>query len=118
MPPPDFRKTSLAFPVEEIRGVFLFERSEETFVASSSPGHLLHLVINGEVRQRCNGREYHLRPGDMLWYHESEFVEGECLQAPWRFYSIIFHAPSLPPPDFSRRLARPAEARELFSGLY
>lgn len=96
--------------IEEIRGVFLLERMMPglAFVTSSPPGHLLHLVIEGEVCQRCNGREHHLRAGDMLWYHESECVEGVCLAAPWRFYSVVFHAPSLPPPDFTSRVARPA----------
>lgn len=107
--------------ISEIRGVFIFKRSagEESFLASSPPGHLLHLVIEGEVRQRCNDREYHLRAGDMLWYHDNELVEGRCLQAPWRFYSVVFDAPYIPPPDFDRRLSRPPrKAAALFQELH
>ncbi len=99
--------------IEEIRGVFLLERKKRgtAFVTSSPPGHLLHFVLEGEVLQRCNGREHQLRAGDMLWYHESECVEGVCLTVPWRFYSVVFHAPSLPPPDFTSRAARPPRKR-------
>lgn len=95
--------------ISEIRGVFFFERkrNEECFLASSPPGHLLHLVIDGEVRQRCNDREYRLSAGDLLWYHNNEFVEGRCVQTPWRFYSVVFEAPHIPPPDFQSRLSHP-----------
>lgn len=110
--PPQF-PAPLRNVIGEIRGVFLLERRVpgRAFWTSSPPGHLLHLVIEGEVRQRCNGREHHLRAGDMLWYHESECVEGVCVAAPWRFYSVVFHAPSLPPPDFASRVARPERRR-------
>jgi len=108
--------------IAEIHSVALMERRElgQSFVAYSPPGHLLHLVIVGEVRQRCNGREYHLRRGDMLWYHENESVEGFCSLAPWRFYSVVFHAPSLPPPDFSQRVSRVdvRQAGKMFSDLH
>ena len=112
----------LACPITGIRGVFLFEKGhdEEKFVAYSPPGHLLHLTIEGGVRQSCSGREYKLRQGDLLWYHENEFVEGICEHPVWRFYSVVFDAPSLPPPDFERRLSRPerGKAEKLFSELF
>ncbi len=72
------------------------------FVASSLPGHLLHVVLRGRVRQQCNGRSYDLRPRTAMWYHEDELVRGEA-SAPWEFYSVNFLAPSLPPPEFSER---------------
>lgn len=111
----------LSAGISEIRGVFLFERRRqgEAFVAASPPGHLLHLVVSGEVRQRCNDWEYHLRPGDLLWYHENEFVEGMCEKSPWRFYSVVFDAPQMPPPDYGRRLVKPPRvALALFQELH
>ena len=117
--------SALIAPIAEIRGVFMFERRNagEKFVAYSPPGHLLHLVIEGGVRQSCNGRDYQLQPGDLLWYHGNEFVEGICEQTPWRFYSVVFHAPTLPPPDFACRLTRLEKperkrAERLFAELF
>lgn len=113
---------SLPGLIEEIRAVYLFERkvAGEKFVSYSPPGHILHLVTRGQVYQHCNGREYRLRRGDMLWYHESELVEGMCERTPWRFYSVVFHAPALPPPDFAQRLTRPAmdKIEPLFARLF
>jgi len=80
------------------------DQEESTFTATSLPGHLLHCVIRGRVRQQCNGRSYELRAGSVLWYHEDEWVQGEVLETPWEFYSINFIAPTLPPPPFDARL--------------
>lgn len=93
-------------PVETIRLVERFERREPgfTFTATSLPGHLIHLVVAGEVGQTCNGRRQHLRPGTVVWYHEDEWVEGRVLRAPWIYYSVNFAAPTLSPPDFDQRL--------------
>lgn len=93
-------------PVESIRLVERFERREPgfTFTATSLPGHLIHLVVAGEVEQTCNGRRQRLSPGTVVWYHEDEWVEGRVRQAPWVYYSVNFSAPSLSPPDFEHRL--------------
>ncbi len=93
-------------PVSAILLVARFARLRAgmTFEATSLPGHLLHLVVAGAVRQECNGREYVLRRGDVMWYHEDELVRGTVLQVPWRFYSINFIAPTLPPPAFETRV--------------
>ena len=80
------------------------EEANRTFTATSLPGHLLHYVTRGRVRQQCNGRFYELRAGSVLWYHEDEWVQGEVLETPWEFYSINFIAPTLPPPPFDARL--------------
>jgi AraC-like DNA-binding protein len=82
----------------------------ETFTATSLPGHLLHFVLSGRVRQQCNGREANLEPGVVLWYHEDEWVEGVVLEGPWTYYSINFIAPTLPPPAYESRLFSPAPA--------
>ncbi|QYM78206.1 AraC family transcriptional regulator [Horticoccus luteus] len=97
-------------PVESIRLVERFERAAPgfAFTATSLPGHLLHLVVAGEVEQSCNGRRQHLTPGALVWYHEDEWVEGRVLRAPWIYYSVNFFAPTLSPPDFAARV-RPAQ---------
>jgi AraC-like DNA-binding protein len=91
----------------------------EAFTATSLPGHLLHFVLSGRVRQQCNGRTYELEPGAVLWYHEDEWVEGIVLQGPWTYYSINFIAPTLPPPAYEARLYSPApeEIEECFAAV-
>lgn len=93
-------------PVDSIRLVERFTRPEPGFAfqATSLPGHLIHLVVAGEVEQTCNGRRQRLAPGTVVWYHEDEWVEGRVLASPWVYYSVNFAAPTLPPPDFDGRL--------------
>ncbi|MBS0662999.1 MAG: helix-turn-helix transcriptional regulator [Verrucomicrobia bacterium] len=93
-------------PVESIRLVERFERREPryAFTATSLPGHLIHLVVAGEVEQVSGGRRQLLQPGTVVWYHEDEWVEGRVRRAPWVYYSVNFAAPSLAPPDFEHRL--------------
>lgn len=93
-------------PIESIRLVERFTRPERAyaFTATSLPGHLIHLVIAGEVEQTCNGRRQRLGPGTAVWYHEDEWVEGRVLRSPWVYYSVNFAAPTLHPPDFAQRL--------------
>lgn len=108
-------------PVREILLVARYERTEagRPFEATSLPGHLLHLVVRGVVRQQCNGREYLLRRGDVMWYHEDEWVRGVVLRAPSTFYSVNFLAPTLPPPAFESRLFHHQRALEpLFAELW
>jgi AraC-like DNA-binding protein len=90
-----------------IRGILLVDEiSRETatsFRAQSLPGHLIHVVVSGEVEQYAEGRPAVLREGDAVWYHESEPVRGRIVRAPWRFITINFEAPELaPPPDQNR----------------
>src|SRR5258706_16420365 len=77
--------------------VNLITRSRRGFQyrAGSLPGHLLHYMKSGRVRQEMNGRQYELRAGDVVWYHEDELVIGQVLQAPWSFYTVNFVAPML-----------------------
>ena len=83
-----------------------------TFHSHSLPGHLIHVVVSGEVRQRAEGRHEVFREGNAVWYHESEPVRGQIVRAPWRFITISFDAPNLaPPPDQSR--VQPAGPRTL-----
>jgi AraC-like DNA-binding protein len=73
------------------------------FKATSLPGHLIHIVTHGRVQQECNGREYFLRPGTVIWYHEDELVRGRVVDGPWIWYSVSFIAPTLPPPGYTQR---------------
>ncbi|MBP6507703.1 MAG: helix-turn-helix transcriptional regulator [Opitutaceae bacterium] len=110
-----------ASPVETIRLVEHFARPAPgvAFTATSLPGHLIHLVVAGEVEQTCNGRHQRLRPGTVVWYHEDEWVEGRILRAPWIYYSVNFAAPALSPPDFDQRLMTGRAAlTKIFAALH
>jgi AraC-like DNA-binding protein len=103
-------------PLRSILLVETLQRTKaEAFRSVSPPGHLLHLVLSGKVEQYTDDRRQLLRPGSLVWYHQMESVEGRVLQAPWRFLSLNFIAPALPPPPDARRVrpARPAEIRQL-----
>jgi AraC-like DNA-binding protein len=77
-----------------------------SFRSVSPPGHLIHVVVSGEVRQEAEGRHESLREGSVVWYHEDEPVVGRILRAPWRFITINFTAPGLPPPPDALRVMR------------
>jgi AraC-like DNA-binding protein len=88
------------------------------FTATSLPGHLIHLMTNGHVRQEQSGRTYETRPGTAVWYHEDELVRGRVLRGPWRFYTCNFIAPTLSPPPFEQRVRRaPRGATSAFASL-
>jgi AraC-like DNA-binding protein len=74
------------------------------FQSTSPPGHLLHLVLAGEVEQEVSGQIQHLKPGNAVWYFENEPVRGKILQAPWTFLTVNFLAPRLPPPAYDHRV--------------
>jgi AraC-like DNA-binding protein len=74
------------------------------YLAPSLPGHLIHLVVEGEVEQEVCGQLRHLVPGTVVWYHENEVVRGRILKAPWGFYTVNFLAARLPPPPFDQRV--------------
>ena len=76
------------------------------FRSASTPQHLIHITLSGEVKQSAGGQIERFRGGDVVWYHEAEPVEGEILQAPWRFITISFTAPGLSPPSDDRRVLR------------
>jgi AraC-like DNA-binding protein len=97
-------------PIEGVLLIGIVRRDDRghRFEASSLPGHLVQVMMAGRVRQECNGRAYDIRARTAIWYHEDELVRGEVLEAPWWFYTINFIAPSLPPPEFSERLLKPA----------
>lgn len=96
---------ALASPVETLLIVDEVVRNKAVaFRSQSLPGHLLHIVTAGAVDQWAEGRAEVLREGMVVWYHESEPVRGKILRAPWRFITINFVAPSLPPPPDELRV--------------
>lgn len=74
------------------------------FRSESTPGHLIHVVESGEVTQHAEGRPETFREGHVVWYHESEPIEGSIVRAPWRFITINFTARDLAPPPDDRRV--------------
>ncbi len=80
------------------------------FQGVSLPGHLIHVVTEGEVMQEAGGIVERLKAGDSVWYWENEPVHGLILEAPWRFYTVSFSAPFLPPPPPEERV-KPASDR-------
>jgi AraC-like DNA-binding protein len=74
------------------------------YVGTTLPGHLLHVVTEGEVLQEIGGRRYRLEPGTAVWYHEDETVYGQVLTGPWVFYTVSFRARRLAPPPFEHRV--------------
>ncbi len=74
------------------------------YVGATLPGHLLHVVTEGEVLQEISGRHYRLTPGTAVWYHEDETVYGQILQVPWTFYTVSFRAQRIAPPPYEHRV--------------
>jgi len=107
-------------PVEGVSGVWRFSREPGGYHrARSLPGHLLHLVLEGFYRLRTNGREYDIRPADVIYYHETEEVEWLGNAGRVSFYSVGFLAPGLPPLPPERRVFASDEAiRAAFEDLY
>ena len=80
-----------------------------SFTAPSLPGHLLHMMLEGEIEQNVNGHTHTARGGNIVWYYENEQVDGKIIKAPWRFYTINFIAPTLSPPMYGQRVIRVAD---------
>ncbi|MHC4915963.1 MAG: helix-turn-helix transcriptional regulator [Planctomycetota bacterium] len=112
--------TVVASPIESVSGVWRFSREPGgTRRARSLPGHLLHLVISGSYRLRTNAREYAIRTGDVIYYHETEEVEWLGNVEPVVFYSVGFLAPEVPPlPVESRVFPSTEPIRGAFDDLY
>lgn len=99
------RQETLPAPIRRILLVDEIVRAEPVaFRSESTPGHLVHVVQSGEVRQQAEGRLEVFGGGQVVWYHESEPVEGRITRAPWRFITINFDAPTLAPPPDHRRV--------------
>ncbi|MCC6682172.1 MAG: helix-turn-helix transcriptional regulator [Phycisphaeraceae bacterium] len=80
------------------------------FRSASLPGHLIHVVVSGQVEQSTGGVTQRFGAGQSIWYHEDEPVRGHVLKTPWTFYTVNFHAPRLPPPPPDQRVGRVSAA--------
>ncbi|MDD5596518.1 MAG: AraC family transcriptional regulator [Victivallaceae bacterium] len=109
----------LSCPVREISGVWRFERkagfSGTTF---STPGHLVHYIVEGTENVAINKREFRAEAGAVIYYYEQEEVKTHFLNDTV-FYSIAFMAPELPPLTGRQRVFK-AEAgvADIFAGIY
>jgi len=107
-------------PIEGIRLVMRIERREPGFRyrATSLPGHMMQATVSGRQIMEAAGREYLLRPGSVVWFHDGELIRGRVTKSPWIFYSVVFSAPELPPPDFEHRMLIVARSvRRKFANL-
>ena len=69
--------------IENVTGVWKFRNwSDSRIYAHSLPGHLFHYMISGEYHLKTNGREYDVKTGDVICYHEVEEVEVNCGDKP------------------------------------
>lgn len=84
--------------------------STHAFESSSLPGHLIQLMLTGKTRHEANGRQYDMKPGSLIWYHQDELVRGRVVEPPWTFYTLNFIAPSLTPPPFEDRVRQVGKA--------
>ena len=93
-----------------LQDVMLVDRITRTqrgpYRAVSLPGHLVHVVVSGQVEQRTGGVTERYGAGDSTWYYQNEPLRGRILDVPWTFYSVNFHAPTLPPPPFGGHVKR------------
>lgn len=74
------------------------------FKAQSLPGHLIQVVVEGEVKQWAGGVIQHFGAGQAIWYCDDEPVQGVVLKAPWIFYTVNFLAVAIPPPPLDHRV--------------
>jgi AraC-like DNA-binding protein len=110
----------LPCPVTRITGVWRFTRTPHWSAhCRSTPGHLLHLVTAGSYSLQTNDRQYEVRRGDVIYYHEYEEVACIGHDEPVAFLSAGFLAPDLAPLPLDRRVfsASPAVRRQ-FHRLY
>lgn len=107
-------------PIQSITGIWKFFRQPfHSCHARSLPGHLLHLILEGEYHLTTNGRQYDVRQNDIIYYHETEEVFVKLDEHPVAFYSIGFLAPDFPPLPIDRRVF-PASERiiNVFHSLF
>lgn len=107
-------------PVEYVAGVWHFRREPAmTSHAFSTPGHLFHYMMRGHYQLITNGRSYHVREGDVIYYHGTETVTCHWGDEVVEIISVAFHAPQLAPLPLDRRVfrARKKDAR-LFEKIH
>ena len=91
-------------PVDNIIGVWKFSNPADHFnKCKSTPGHLIHFVKKGSYILTSNGRSYHIKPNDIIYYHGSEEVEWKNQGERVEYYSVAFIAEGLAPLPMERR---------------
>lgn len=107
-------------PVQTVLGVWKFVREPWLRTGCrSTPGHLLHGVVEGSYTLKTNGRTHAIQPGDVIYYHESEEVEWLGGPTPVTFYSVAFLAPAWAPlPPTQRVFPASAAMRHAFRALH
>ena len=95
----------LPAPLDGIAGVWKFSRPPFFHGrVRATPGHLLHYVAKGSYRLRLHDGEQAVRAGDLIYYHESEWVEWTGNASAVTFYSVGFQASRYPPFPAGRRV--------------
>src|SRR5262245_17526187 len=94
--------------VDEVTLVDRLERNRAgfRFTATALPGHTIQCIVRGRTHHQVSGRHYEVKRGMLLWFEEDESTEGEVLEAPWTFFTLNFHAPSLSAPPIDARVRR------------
>ncbi len=111
---PAMNDSSSEPPIEGsvIRSIVLVDQvtrpTANLFQSTSPPGHLLHLMLAGEVEQEVSGQIQRLRPGLGAWYFENEPVRGKIVQAPWTFLTVNFLRRGCLPRPTTPACGRPA----------
>ncbi len=93
-------------------------RRRGLYRATSLPGHLVQLTVDGRAVHQTAGREFSVVPGLVVWFHEDEEARIRVTGVPWTFFTVSFIAPGLPPPPADRRVRAAGPAtRGLFERL-
>jgi AraC-like DNA-binding protein len=104
LPPDSVQKVLPALPVEAITRVAEMRNKPYHYAACfSRPGHLIHLITHGNYILTTNGRRYHVKQGDVIYYHDCEDVTCQGTASKVVFITIGFFAPELLPPALSQR---------------
>ncbi|OGV59115.1 MAG: hypothetical protein A2283_23440 [Lentisphaerae bacterium RIFOXYA12_FULL_48_11] len=86
--------------------------------ASSLPGHLIQLTIEGTAHHESEGRVFETKPGLVVWFCQDEEVRVQVTKTPWSFLTVNFIAPHLPPPPFDQSIRQASPyTRQLFENL-
>jgi AraC-like DNA-binding protein len=116
----DFMTVNRPPPVETILGVWEFSRRPhfDTLV-QAPPGHILHLMLEGDYSLEVEGRKHAVRTGDLIYYQGGETVRAIGGDSPVRFLSVAFLAKALPPIPHDRRILRASKRlRDDFAELH
>lgn len=116
----DFTTVNRPPPIEMILGVWEFSRRPhfDTLV-QAPPGHILHLMLEGDYQLEVEGRKHAVHTGDLIYYQGGETVRAIGGDSPVRFLSVAFLAKALTPLPHGRRILRASKSlRSDFAELH